>query len=175
MTTTSQGTTLVCALALGLAAGCTSSHELGAGPEGRGAGSVREGLVHSGWLSGDMVTVGAFDADAYQIEAFDSVVTLHVGALGGDDFGWAMIQLSLGEYASFAEVPPGTTLSSRGAEVFALGCSGPSHGNWDYDGPADEVEVQVSAGPEPGSRLVSFTATYDGGQHAEGGFIVDAR
>ncbi|RZO54150.1 MAG: hypothetical protein EVA89_28825 [Sandaracinaceae bacterium] len=175
MTTTSQGTTLVCALALGLAAGCTSSHELGAGPEGRGAGSVREGLVHSGWLSGDMVTVGAFDADAYQIETFDSVVTLHVGALGGDDFGWAMIQLSLGEYASFAEVPPGTTLSSRGAEVFALGCSGPSHGNWDYDGPADEVEVLVSAGPEPGSRLVSFTATYGGGQHAEGGFIVDAR
>lgn len=42
--------------------------------------------------------------------------------------------------------------------VSVLNCAGDSRYAWDYDQPADEVEVAVSEGSEPGVLRVSYTA-----------------
>ena len=59
--------------------------------------------------------------------------------------------------------------------VSAVGCSGVISGEWDYDTPAEEIELTVSDGPTDNTRTYDYTATFvdeDGGQTvARGSFI----
>jgi len=62
-----------------------------------------------------------------------------------------------------------------GLNIDGIGCSGPDDGNWsDYDQPADEIDVEIEEGEEPGTQVLSYRATfydYDGGKtSADGSF-----
>src|SRR5688572_23391763 len=73
-------------------AGCTESHRVRGEP---GAESVATELVDSAWMAGDMVTIGEFDADAFEIvDTWESEVELHVR---GEDGTWAMTRLIVGD------------------------------------------------------------------------------
>lgn len=168
----SMTTAMVCVLSA--LTGCAMSHRDAAN---RGEGSVSTELVESAWLAGQMQTVGAFDGDAYQIDAWGGSITVHTGSLGGEFSGWAMFQLSTSDPDGFdAEIfEPGSTLRLGEDDIDAIGCSGPAHGNYTFDGPATELELQVDEGPTPGSRLFRFFARYPDGQHVEGAFVYNPR
>lgn len=135
------------------------------------------GPISDAWLRGEMQTVGAFDTEAYEIEYVagnawnPASITLHGAGLDGG--GWAMISLSTHLEGGFEgdAFAPGGLLTSTDGDLEAIGCSGPTHGNWDFDG-SGEVTVQVEAGPTPGSRIVHYTATYRDGQTTGGSFQV---
>lgn len=146
-----------------------------------GTGSAGTPLVEQAWLAGQMQTVGDFEGDVYEIEHYDdSSITLHAGR---GSFGWVMIGLYTAEPDGFRSdaFAPGTHIESgiyddgSAGNTDAVGCSGPSHGNWDFDGGADNLVIDVEEGPEPGTRLFHFDATYTDGQHTEGGFVLRAR
>jgi hypothetical protein len=163
--------------------GCVESHS-----EFTPSGSVSAGLVDSAWLAGDMIGVGEFAGDAYEISAYSENVTIHVGRRGGESFGWAMISLSVsgdydplsGEYepAAFEDLEPGTHLDSSEPSditVQAIGCSGPNHGEYVFDGAAERVVVDVEQGAQADERLVHFSAEYADGQVAYGSFAIRAQ
>ena len=167
-------TNLAVAFALASTVGC--AYERHRDSSLRGTGSVSSGPVESAWLAGEMETVGRFDGDAYQVDGSGSGRRLTIHA-GRGSFGWVMIRLGTSDADGFSgdRFRPGAHLDSAAGVVYATGCSGPSHGDWDYDGPADRVVVDVEEGPEPGSRLFHFRADYSDGQHTEGGFVVNPR
>lgn len=131
--------------------------------------------IADAWLRGDMPTIGHFDTDAYEVTHratdFASSVTLH-GA-GPDGSGWAMIRLTTHLEGGFggAAFTPGARLTSENRDLTATGCSGPSHGNWDFDRGGD-VTVLVEAGPTAQTRIIHYAASYPGGQTTEGNFTV---
>lgn len=131
--------------------------------------------VDSAWIGGDMRDIGQFEGDAYEVTYYGSNLTLHAGESGGDDFGWAMIRLSTYEADGFEgeAYQPGTTISSNDDPgLRAQGCTGPSHGNYIYDGYADLVEIEVEPGPTPDSRLFHYHAVYEGQGDIEGSFVL---
>jgi hypothetical protein len=149
------------------AVGCAQSHTLPRGD--RGTGSVSTPLADSAWMAGEMVTIGAFDADAFEISADEYTVTLHVI----EERGWAMAALSVGEEMS--DLEPGTHLDTdQGDPLSVTGCSGPTQWDYTWDGGADRIVVDVEQGELAGDRLVTFEIDYPGGQHVEGGFVYHA-
>ena len=92
---------------------------------GGDVGRSEDFVVEDAWLSGRLPDVGTFDADAYEVDLDSDDVTIHVGARGGEDFGWAMTRLDL----SVAELHA----TSGTLRASATGCTGRSHGSWDWD------------------------------------------
>ncbi|MCA9609820.1 MAG: hypothetical protein KC619_29680 [Myxococcales bacterium] len=137
-----------------------------------------DGHVEGAWLGGDMVDIGNFEGDAYQVDYYggygSSSVTMHAGSDGGDDFGWAMLALSTADPDGFEgeTFEPGASLDSDSGQLDAQGCTGPSHGDWNFDGHAQRIEVQVEDGPQPGSRLIHFQAYFEGQGMTEGSFVL---
>lgn len=137
-----------------------------------------DGRIEGAWLGGDMNDIGEFEGDAYEATYVggygSSTITLHAGEEGGDDFGWAMIGLSTYDEGGFegATFEPGARLDSSTGQLDAQGCTGPSHGNWEFDGHAQRVEVEVEEGPTVGSRQIHFRAHYDGQGVTEGSFVL---
>ena len=41
-----------------------------------------------------------------------------------------------------------------------LGCVGPTPGNYDYDGHADDIDIQIQAGANPGERIGTINAYF---------------
>lgn len=142
----------------------------GGSATGSDVGSSGAYVVEQGALSGDLPTVGSFDADAYQIDASNSSVTLHAGSRGGDFDGWAMTRL----YLDLDEVMATSELTVMEGQS-ATGCSGRTHGDWDWDRPSDDVTVTVQPGATADERIVTFEADYADGVHSEGEFTVAAR
>ncbi len=58
--------------------------------------------------------------------------------------------------------------------IDAIGCAGPEDGMWEFDVPADEVDVTIEEGEEPGTQVLNYFATfydYEGNKSsAEGSF-----
>jgi len=141
-----------------------------------------DGRISDASLSGNMYDLGTFEGDVYDAEYVggygSSTITLHAGENGGADFGWAMIALTTYEEGGFegdAFLPGNTVTLEDGAGLDAQGCTGPEHGNWDFDGHAEVVEITVEEGPTPSSRLFHFRAVYsqsDGGT-TEGSFVIE--
>lgn len=127
-------------------------------------------VVEQGSLSGDLPVVGDFDADAYQIDASNTSVTLHAGSRGGDFDGWAMTRL----YVDLDEVFASSEMTVL-EEQSATGCSGGTHGDWDWDRPTNDVVVTVQPGATEQERLVTFEADYPDGSQSAGEFTVVAR
>jgi hypothetical protein len=134
-----------------------------------GVGRSASYSVEAGWLAGDVPRVGEFEADAYDIEVNDYSVTLHTGERGGDHDGWAMTRLTL-DLADVAAVTETTEIRV----LSALGCTGPTHGDWDWDDSTDNVRVTVMPGATENEREVFFESDFDRGQ-TRGGFTVRIR
>ncbi|GAB5549925.1 MAG: hypothetical protein RLP09_39105 [Sandaracinaceae bacterium] len=134
---------------------------------GGDVGRSEDFVVEDAWLSGQLPDVGTFDADAYEVDLDSDDVTIHVGARGGEDFGWAMTRLDL----SVAELHA----TSGTLRASATGCTGRSHGSWDWDRGTRDVRVTVQPGAYEQDRVVHFTAEFGDGQRAEGGFTVRPR
>lgn len=149
----------------------------GSWSEPRATASSASYVVEEAWLEGEMRTVGNFSGDAYQIDYSRNAITIHTGARNGDHSGWAMIRLTSAVPEGFESeyFDPEAEIEAEIPPVGALGCSGPSHGNWDFDGNARSVDVTVERGDRPGSRLIHFTAVYDGGQVTRGSALLVAR
>jgi hypothetical protein len=104
---------------------------------------------------------------------------------------WAMTQLSVSGSLRHPSLVPGahlvfgagtrTSTRTPGAAalyVSALGCSGPQLNHYTYDHSADEVVVDVSAGPTEDTRRFTFDAKFagpSGEQHVTGSFVYDVR
>jgi hypothetical protein len=133
--------------------------------------------VQDGYMAGDMGTIVAFSADAYAHEAYDygDVSTVRLDA--GTDY-WVMAQLDIEGGLHHPDLVPGARLSFRGYEdvteggvfISALGCSGPSYGSFDFDGSAEELDVQITQGSVPGQWVMSFWARFSTGQTTQGSF-----
>ena len=135
-----------------------------------------------GRLSGSLGEIRNFEGEAYQFEAYGSSVTMHTGARGGADYGWAMTIIESNRSLGDDIFTPGTHIETTdwgeatvGGELvtFSLvGCSGPDQGTFDYDAPADAMVIDILEGPEPDTRIFRFTAdytSYDGeSQQVEG-------
>ena len=136
--------------------------------------------VEDAWLAGDMADLGEFEGDAYEVTYYGgygaSTITLHAGEDGGEAFGWAMAGLTTYDEGGFEgdTFAPGQTVSMEDGQLDIQGCTGPSHGNYLFDGHAQDIEVTVEEGPTPGSRLFHFRAVFevDNGGVTEGSFIL---
>lgn len=74
---------------------------------------------------------------------------------------WALFRLSLDEDLYADGLADGTVMSTTTGEyVDLMGCTGPSPGNFDYDGYAERVDVAVFEGAVAGTREVEITATF---------------
>jgi hypothetical protein len=145
--------------------GCALAHR---DPATRGEGSVATELVEGAWMAGEMRGAGTFDADAYRLEVDPSSLTVHTHVEG-----WAMIRISTTAPEGFDSpiFAPGSTVRLEDGVIGALGCSGPGEYVFEFDGPPEQLELNVEEGPTEGSRLFHFRAVYPDGQHAEGGFV----
>ena len=100
-------------------------------------------------MEGRLPTVGRF-ADAYPMieiddyEEFSSVRFDHLGA------GWAMTRVALSD-AVVASARDGV-VELDGTQ--GVGCSGPSMGDWWFDEPPTEIEVEVQLQPDGSETLV---------------------
>ncbi|MDB4932480.1 MAG: hypothetical protein JWM10_4964 [Myxococcaceae bacterium] len=102
---------------------------------------------------------------------------------------WAMTQLSVSGSLHHRALVPGAHLvfgsgsrtdritdGAAGLYVSALGCSGPRLNQYTYDRGAEEVVVDVSAGPTADTRRFTFDAKFagpNGEQHVTGSFVFD--
>lgn len=104
---------------------------------------------------------GFHDADYTSLEV---VVTNDRGsAMALLDFQGGINHPALqpGERLTFANT--GETSSADGLNVTALACSGEGeYGEWDYDTPASQVDVEVEATDNPDVRRLNFTTYQDG-------------
>ena len=115
-------------------------------------------------LAGDIGPVRDLDEDA-RVSGWDDGTYSDLEVLVESDRGSAMKLLNFHGGIGHPALRPGTTMTFRGGDypssngiyVEALGCSGPSPYEWDYDLPADEVEITVEEGPEEGSQTFVFT------------------
>ena len=134
-----------------------------------------DGRIEGAWVGGQMVDIGTFEGDAYEANYIGGYgytsLTLHAGDRGGDDFGWAMIRLETSDEGGFESdnFAPGT---SHTADVSAVGCTGPTHGNYNFDGGADTVTITVEPGPTDDSRLFHYFAEFSTEGHTEGSFVL---
>ncbi len=131
--------------------------------------------IQEAWVGGEMADLGQFEGDAYEATYYGTSITLHAGQEGGADFGWAMIRLSSFEGFEGDAFEPGTTVSGEDAGVSAQGCTGPSHGNYIFDGTTNDVTIVVEEGPTPTSRLFHYTAQFDSSRGGEthGSFVLE--
>lgn len=124
---------------------------------------------------GDTVRVDAYH-EAYGADGFTEVMTT---APDVDD-GAAMVLLFFQGGLDHEALVPGAefsfsrdTNSIEGLSIDAIGCSGPEDGNWsDFDVPADDIDVVVEEGEEPGTQVLSYFATfydYDGNKTSAAG------
>ena len=62
--------------------------------------------------------------------------------------------------------------STAGIYFSMIGCSGPADNAWDFDVPAQEVEVTVEEGPEEGTVELFYTASFGDGSASRGSFVM---
>jgi hypothetical protein len=74
--------------------------------------------------------------------------------------------------------PASSTPSDAALFVTAMGCSGPRLNQYTYDHNAEEIVVDVAAGPTDDTRRFSFDARFagpGGEQHVTGSFVYDVQ
>ncbi len=132
--------------------------------------------IDPGYLAGDMGNYRDFSAETYETTGYSygtdsTTVELHAG-----EGYWVMARLNI--TGDLNTLEPGTHLefdATSGYDwdydasydgdavtyVSVTACSGPTHGNWDYDDGSQTVTVDVEQGATIDDRVVHFTATYD--------------
>ena len=196
------GTLLVTLGALGLG-GCY--YDFGHDGDTAGSGSTGSSSSSSSsatrWTGradtfrGDLGRVVAFDGAQATVAGSDygtSSSSVRIDAENTSAQWWAMTQLSVSGSLNHPALVPGAHMvfnpqsrasyrSINGAPplfVTALGCSGPRLNSYTYDHSAEEVTVDVSAGPTPDTRQLAFDAKFagpSGEQHVTGSFVFETQ
>lgn len=129
----------------------------------------------------------ASEAAELRISGSGSYATVRIDAVNTTARWWAMNNLTISGGLDHAALRPGahltfsrtgTATGATGLRVTALGCSGPSRGNYTYDHTAERVDVDVLPGTEEGRNRMVFTAHYahEGAmQTVQGSFEYDPR
>ena len=118
-----------------------------------------------GYVQGDIGDVRGLDQEARLRNGYgeDTYASMEVHAENTD--GAAMHLLEI--WGGLDRLEPGTRTTFRPEDtdyegdelgVQVIGCAGPSPYDWRYDQPADEVEVVVSEGDEPGVMRLDYTS-----------------
>lgn len=133
-------------------------------------------------LAGDIGRVRNIDGPATYTEAWGDSYWADVNVHSEGSRGFAMGIVSFQGGLSHADLVPGATLRFSSATyddpgfdpnalfVSVTGCSGPSDGDWQYDAPADDVEVKVTEGTEAGYLHLEVHAHWNSGQDATAEF-----
>jgi hypothetical protein len=128
--------------------------------------------IDDAYLAGDLGNYEGFVEPAYETSGNTYGDNTTVEIHGGEDY-WVMTRLEIQGSLQHRDLAPGAHLefdnSTYGWDdsgepqlfVSVVGCSGPSHGDWDYDSTAGRVVVDVEQGPTPNDRVVHFQADYD--------------
>jgi hypothetical protein len=139
---------------------------------------------------GDLGNVRSFAAAGATVEGTDGATSTSVrlDAESPSAGWWAMTQLRVAGTLRHPMIRPGARLvfdgstptagSAGSLAVTAIGCSGPRRNNTLFDRPAEQVTMNVSAGPVAGTQRIDFTATFAGAagpQLVAGAFVYDPR
>jgi hypothetical protein len=143
---------------------------------------------------GDLGRVQGFDGAGATVAGSDYGTTSSSVRIDAENTAaqwWAMTQLSVSGSLRHPSLVPGAHLvfnsqtraprSTSGAPalfVTALGCSGPRLNSYTYDRSAEEVIVDVSAGPTEDTRRLAFDAKFagpSGEQHVTGSFVFETQ
>lgn len=124
----------------------------------------------NGRLAGDMGPMRSMD-DIAQLNGFHDTGYTNLEVVVTNDRGSAMALLDFEGGVDHPALQPGADLTfvdgrasdNSGLVVTALACSGQgAYGEWDYDTPANQVDVQVEATDNPDVRRMNFTTYQDG-------------
>ena len=124
--------------------------------------------VNDGRLSGDYGHVLVPENSPAMIDGFSDGFWTEVNLMVQTPEGVSMAIFEV--WGGLETLEPGTTQrynrweesSISSAYVSVMGCAGDVAFDWDYDGPATEVEVTVSEDPnDPERRVYAFTARFD--------------
>lgn len=120
----------------------------------------------SATIGGDIGSIASDALDADELTISDSGTSIRVDSMASGE--WLMARLILsaeltsGRFAAGTRVAFDATSNPDDAPVVTLqGCAGPAVGSYDFDGHADQVDIQISEGTQPGERVLSFVATFD--------------
>jgi len=184
------GLTLALTLGVGLS-GCVLDDLMG-DPYGSGAGVAPRpdpGYdpsnidVKGATLVGEMGSVRDIAGPATYTEAWGDGYWASINVHSEGSRGFAMGIVNFEGGLDHADLVPGAILRFSNTDygpdaydpsmlrISVTGCSGPSDGDWQFDAPADEIEVKVSEGAEPGYLHFEVNAHWNaGGQNATAEF-----
>src|SRR5262249_30944365 len=128
--------------------------------------------VQGAWLEG---TMGGVTAD--RAAGASGTATIDTGLEGlridmenTSARWWVMTRIEFSRTLDLRTVPVGTVItpdsgyysaaSAVPSIVHVQGCSGPSHGDWNYDEASGDVSVRVEAGSRPDTRTLVLTAGF---------------
>lgn len=123
--------------------------------------------VSNGIQSGSMGSIAGFDGAASEhAGSYDTYGSyLRIDTIGSDY--WVMSVLNItGDLAGPAFAPGTHRTYTSGVwdsenNVSVTGCSGPSYGNYTFDGPADQVTIDIEDLGD-GTRRMNFETNYGG-------------
>lgn len=122
----------------------------------------------AGHMRGDVGNVRDIDSNASLLTGYGDTEYASVELHADTRSGVAMNLLDI--YGGLDALEPGLVQTFRSSDdidygalnVQVLNCAGQARYSWDYDQPADEVQVRVSEADEPGALRVNYTArTFD--------------
>ncbi len=135
-----------------------------------GVNDVYEGNLDlsAAHMRGDVGSVRDIDSSASLLTGYGDTEYASVEIHADSRDGVAMNLLDI--YGGLDALEPGLVRTFRSTDdieygalsVQVLNCAGQERYAWDYDQPADEVQVRVSEADEPGALRVDYTArTFD--------------
>ena len=163
------------------------------GDDARPSSSATRWSGRADTFRGDLGTVEGFDGTQATLSGTDygTSSSVRIDAENTDARWWAMTQLSISGTLRHPSLVPGahlvfnrsnrTTRTGAGAAALfmsVLGCSGPRLNQFTYDQGAEEVTVDVSAGPTEDTRRLAFDAKFNGPtgeQHVTGSFVFETQ
>lgn len=118
-----------------------------------------------GWLEGEIGPVAGIEHEASVLEGYDDGSFADVQVIAQTERGDAMTWLEIVGGMEHPDLVPGFQKTfrlqdfdydARQLQVQAVNCAGEMY-NWDYDAPADEVDISVEEGSTPEILRVNFT------------------
>ena len=119
-------------------------------------------LLRQGEMRGDVGSVRGIDSDASMLTGYDdgewASVEVHADTTRGSAMNLLEVQGGMDELEPGFEGTFSSDDYNETLNVQVINCSGDSRYDWDYDAPADEVDVVVTEGSAPGDVLVDYEA-----------------
>ncbi len=177
---TRHGIVLGCAVVLAAMCGCGGAPDAGSGgatdtrPTGPTVGQVPT-VSNVGTMQGSLGSVQSFGSGTVRVQG-QGGATVQLDAVNTDARWWVMNRMTFTPALSDPSWAVGMNqtfsnglTSASGQRIWAMGCSGPSMGDYTFDGEPTTVVVHIDPGSTPGSKLLSYAA-YWGTQAVTGSF-----